>query len=180
MFVALIRDKSATFPDIDNPESITALKIWSCSFRSFSSLSSFPNLRELTILAYPDPSFDHIAQCSKLVSLSVCHFPNAHDLAPLQRLSNLVSLSLATLPSWDSSGKVQAIDALEPLARIDALQHLELFGVRPLDRSLSPLKSCKNLRSLRCSKYPKTEIERFYAETGCSNERCPPPTLIRE
>ncbi|GLH81499.1 hypothetical protein SSBR45G_64080 [Bradyrhizobium sp. SSBR45G] len=179
MFVAFIRDNSSAFPGVDNPESVSALKIWSCSFGSFSFLSSFRNLRELAILAYPDAGFDHLAQCTQLVSLSICHFPNAHDLAPLGRLPNLAALSLATLPSWDSSGKVQTVESLEPLAGIASLQHLELFGVRPRDRSLEPLKSCKNLKSLRCSKYPKRDVARFYAETGCSDAFCPPPTMIR-
>ncbi|MGJ4927433.1 hypothetical protein ACQR1I_19475 [Bradyrhizobium sp. HKCCYLS2038] len=179
MFVAFVKDKSPAFPGIDNPDGITALKIWNFGFRSFSFLPSFSNLKQLAILAYPDAVFDPISQCQQLESVSICHFPGVCDLAPLGRLPNLTALSLATLPSWDASGKVQTVESLAPLAGLESLRHLELLGVCPDDRSLRPLQSCKTLKSLRCSKYPRKEVQRFYEETGCSNARCPPQTLIR-
>lgn len=177
MFIEFVSEKSKSFPKVDEPDRVSALRIWNCKFESLWSISEFRNLCELQILGFPDDTLEAVGQLQRLESLSICHMPKIRKLTPLQRLSKLTSLSLQTLPSWDSSGKVQVIDALEPLAGIESLKFLELFGVRPPDQSLAPLEKCSNLRSLRCSKYPKQEVARFLAATGCTDDFCPQETL---
>jgi hypothetical protein len=102
------------------------------------------------------------------------------DLAPLARLTQLEALQLATLPSWDASGKKTIVGSLDPLAELPLLKHLELFGVVPQDKSLAALERCPALVSVRVSKYPKAEITRFYATTKLSDRHVPSPPLDDE
>jgi hypothetical protein len=107
-----------------------------------------------------------VVRLSNLRHLKVVDMPSVSDLSHLGELAALESLSLATSPSWDSSGKVLTITSLKPLAKLPCLRHLELFGVVPKDRSLGPLHQCKHLESLRVSKYPASEVEEFHSSTG--------------
>jgi hypothetical protein len=109
--------------------------------------------------------------------LCIIHLPNVSDLSPLVSLQNLESLSLETLPSWDSSGKRTVVNSLAPLCQLPRLKHLSLFGVVPPDMSLAPIERCASLVSGRFSKYPNREIKRFYSETELSDAHLPRPTF---
>ena len=101
--------------------------------------------------------------------------PNVTSLEPLSKLEELQSLSLATLPGWDASGKVSVIDSLEPVAKLSKLEFIELLGVRPQSKSLTELEKCPALKSGRFSKYPKKEIERFKAKMEITDGFIPKP-----
>lgn len=131
----------------------------------------------LDIATYPDETLELISSLKKITYLRILHLPNISDLSPLAALQNLQSLSLATLPSWDASGKVTVVESLEPLVRLPKLRHLELFGVRPKDKSLRPLYGIKSLETGRFSKYPRKEIEAFYAQTHTLNKFVPEPSF---
>ena len=60
-----------------------------------------------------------------------------------------------------------------PLASLRALKHIQLFGVRPTDKSLMPLERCPALMSGRFSKFPKAEVRRFYEATGVYDDWIP-------
>jgi hypothetical protein len=87
--------------------------------------------------------------------------PKVSDLEPLRALAGLRRLSLATLPSWDSSGKVTEAASLAPIASLSRLEELELFGVVPPDGRVDELLTIASLRQARLSKYRKSEIERL-------------------
>jgi hypothetical protein len=177
MDVTFMRDGAKEMPNIPNCESVRSMKIWHCKFRTLVPLKMCRNLKVLCIATFPDESLDVLSSLSTLSVLHILHLPKVTDLSPLSSLTNLESLSLQTLPSWDSSGKVQTVDSLEPLAKLPHLKHLELFGVRPEDKSLVALESCAGLKTARFSKFPKQEVARFYDATGIVNEFNPESPL---
>jgi hypothetical protein len=162
----LMRDPSRIFPQVADPDSVHSAKVWFCKYKSLGSLAELCNLEGLVIAGFPDESFEFIARLEKLRFLSVLHMPKIFDIAPLARLTQLTSLSLSTLPSWDASRKTTTIQSLEPLAAIPGLAHLELFGVCPPDKLLAPLEKCRRLQTVRVSQYPRVETSRFYAATN--------------
>jgi hypothetical protein len=173
----LMRDPSRIFPQVADPDSVHSAKVWFCKYRSLGSLAELCNLEELVIAGFPDESFEFLARLEKLRFLSVMHMPKIFDIAPLARLTQLTSLSLSTLPSWDTSQKTTTIQSLEPLAAIPGLAHLELFGVCPPDKLLAPLEKCRRLETVRISQYPQAETSRFYAATNVDNRFNAVPTF---
>jgi hypothetical protein len=135
--------------------------MWHCKYTSLVALSGFKNLETLVVASYPDDSFELLSGLMRIKFLGILHFPEVKDLTPLANLQHLESLSLATLPSWDASGRVQVVASLEPISRLYSLRHLELFGVVPPDRKLTPLLNLRAILSARFSKYPEEQVKHF-------------------
>jgi hypothetical protein len=171
--IDLVRDEGRVFPPRPLDLAARSLRIAHCRYADLNALSQFRGLRALEIMGYPDSTLESVGQCLELRWLRILHLPQVTSLAPLELLRHLRCLSLATSPSWDSSGKVTCIDSLKPIAKLAELQHLELFGVVPADRSLTPLEESKSLRTVRVSKYPKPEVIRFRGVTGFADTFMP-------
>jgi hypothetical protein len=120
-----------------------------------------------------------LAALGDLQYLRILHLPRVTDLGPLERLQRLETLSLEMLPSWDSSGKLTVVDSLDPIGRLVRLKHLALFGVVPKNRSLAAVQRCRSLVSARFSKYPKGEVQRFYAETAVADDHVPEAVWVK-
>jgi hypothetical protein len=90
-------------------------------------------------------------------------------------LRSLVTLRLATLPSWDSSGRTTAVSSIEPITALPNLLHLELFGIVPPKGSLGVLDRCPALLSVRLHKFDGNEVSDFYARNAVSDEFAPLP-----
>lgn len=177
MHLELMRITECEFPTVPDPEQIVSARIWHCKFESLGPLAQLTRLRTLVIGTFPDETFDVLAQLPELEYLRILHFPHVHDLEPLASLHRLVSLSLATAPSWDASGKTQLVESLEPITRLPVLQHVELFGVQPANKSLEALVACPSLRTARFSRYPAKEVERFFAATHVTDAHGPEPVF---
>lgn len=173
-----IRDEQRDAPDVAEPTNVRTARFWHCKFRSLAFVSRFANLEGLAVATYPDASFEALGPLTCLRYLRVLHLPKVSDLTPLARLQKLEVLSLATLPSWDSSGKTTEIASLGPIASLPNLRHIELLGVRTRDLSLAQLETCRSLVSLRASKWPKREVERFTLAAGVSNDWAPSPWFL--
>lgn len=166
----LMRDPARAFPPIVDPDAVRQATIWHCRYTSLAPLAELRQLKRLVIATFPDASLDYLGGLEKLRFLRIMHMPKVSDIEPLAGLTQLTSLSLSTLPSWDASGKTTTIRSLEPLAALPALAHLELFGICPPDKSLGPLEKCKHLRTARVSQYPSAEVDRFFCTTGVANQ----------
>ena len=177
MHIDLVRDPATKFPEIDHPSEVRSLRSWHCKYKSLMRLSAFENIEELAIASVPDASLNFLAPLKRLRYLRVVHMPKVTDIAIIGDLVSLESLSLATSPSWDSSGKKSIVKGFELLAQLQSLRHLELFGVCSMNMSLLPIENCKALLSARFSQYPKPEVERFYGATRVTNEFNPPATF---
>jgi hypothetical protein len=175
MHLVLLRDEGGQFPRVQDQGTVRTLRVWHCKYRTLAPITSFRALEGLEIATYPDETFELVAELEHLRYLRVLHLPRVTDLGPLSALRSLVTLRLATLPSWDTSDTKSIVRSLAPLAELPALQHLELLGVVPEDRSLAPLEHCESLRSGRFSQFPKREVERFYVKTTVANAFAPPP-----
>jgi hypothetical protein len=139
MKLELLRDKSRTFPSIENPLEFSEIRIWHCRYQSLSPISNFKNLVNIEIATYPDSSLDIIGRLPGIRSLKIIHLPGISDISPLSQLKSLESLELATLPSWS---KLQHISTLQPLQGLANLRSLALRGIFVDDGSLQPLHSC--------------------------------------
>ncbi|MCX7009165.1 MAG: hypothetical protein NTY53_18285 [Kiritimatiellaeota bacterium] len=173
MHFDLMRDRQKTMPTVDR--SVDGLRVWHCGYRTLKPVGELHQLRTLVIATLPDDSFAFLSALRSLRYLRILHLPRITDLAPLAELQQLKSLSLSTLPSWDSSSRVTEVESLDPLGTLAALEYLELFGVVGRTRSLAALERCRSLTSARFSKYPKEEVDRFYAATKVSDGHVPEP-----
>lgn len=162
-------------PTVADAHAVGSLRLWHCCYRTLDALAAFSHLRILVIATFPDKTLDVVAKLRRLTYLRILHLPHVTDLSPLTALPSLESLALETLPSWDASGKVTVVESLAPIAALPGLRHLQLFGVRPADKSLKPLEQCGSLKTGRFSKFPKREVDRFHEATGVRNDFIPEP-----
>jgi len=173
MHVEFMRDQARELALIPDPLSVESLKIWHCKYKTLAPIAACRNLHALTIASYPDETLDLLVSLRDLKSLHILHLPKVSDLTPLRQLSALVSLSLETSPGWDASRKQTQVLSLEPLASLPQLQHLQLFGVVPPDKSLSALEFCENLVTARFQGYPPAEVTRFFNSRQVKNAFAP-------
>lgn len=173
MHIEYMRDKSKEMPIFENPLEIKSMTIWHCNYLSFSQISKCTYLEQLNIANLLESDFCFLSKCSSLKFLSITHLPNITSFDALSGLLELETLSLSTLPSWDSSGKKTIVDSLLPLAKLPNLKHIELFGVIPEIVSLETLSIFSGLSSARFSKYPKKITNAFYKQTGISDDWAP-------
>lgn len=179
LHLELMRDKSKTFPHIQNGLKIKTARVWHCGYRSLSPLSEMTNIEELVIGTLPDPTLEFLQSLTNLRYLRIVHMPKITSLHAFEKLIHIETLSLSTSPSWDAAKKCTVIDSLTPLAKLPMLRQLELFGVCPSDKSLQDLMHCTQLQSARLSQYPQDEVDRFYRETGLSDSFVPEPSFNR-
>lgn len=159
MKLELIRDESTSFPDIDNPKKYNELRIWHCKYRSFEKVALFRNLEKLEIATYPNINFEYLSELKKLRYLDIIHLPKIKDLSGISQLTSLEEIRIATLPSWDSSGKKSLISSLMPFRTLNKLKKLELLSVLPVDGNFIWLAECKSLREFNLQKKPSAGIE---------------------
>jgi len=173
--IELLRDASRDFPALDAPSEVTSLRVWHCKYRTLADLARMPNVEGLVVATYPDTTLEPLRHLRSLRYLSLLHIPKVSALDPLAELVSVQVLSISTLPSWDASGRVTEVESLRPLAKLPQMRHLELFGVRPPDQSLRDLEACPSLETLRVSKYPDPEVERFRRVSAATNDPAPEP-----
>ncbi len=177
MHVELRRDAARSFPEIPDADSVTTLRVWHCKYRSLDSLGQLQNLEGLDVATFPDSSLDAIGKLGSLRYLSILHLPKVTDLRPLGRLKSLTSLRLATLPSWDSSGKKTTVDSFRPLAQLRELRHIELLSVVTADRSLGILGRLPSLETANFHGFPRDEVERFFTSPEIIKAHLPKPAF---
>ncbi len=168
-----MREKSRDFPEVSEPASVRTLRIWHCKYRTLAPVARLVRVEGAELATFPDQTLEPLGGLTALRYLHVLHLPGVGDLSPLANLTSLATLRLATLPSWDASGRTQLVQSLAPLASLPNLRHVELFGVVPRDGSLAPLERCQSLISARVSKFPKEETDRFYAAIAISDDFAP-------
>ena len=173
LHVSYMRDQGKEILLPAEPAQVSSLRVWFCKFKTLSQIQELKGLKTLVVAGFPDETLEIVSVLQNLKYLSVVHLPRITDLSPLAKLTQLESLSLATLPSWDASGKLTQVTSLEPIASIATLKHLELFGVVPRNRSLSALHRCTQLTTARFSKYSESETRQFYAATEVANAHIP-------
>jgi hypothetical protein len=160
-------------PQIEKPEEVISMTIWHCNFESLIQLRNCVNLEQLSIATLPGNNFNFLSNCLKLKFLSIAHLPDITTLESFPILKQLETVSLETLPSWDSSGKKTVVDSLQPLSKLANLKYLELFGVVPKEVSLDSLTVFSGLQSARFSKYPKKITNAFYKHFKVSDDWAP-------
>ena len=152
----MLRAVAGTFPVLPDPARYESAWIWHCGFRSLSELGRLQNLRKLEVAGYPDASLDPLRTLNRLEHLSILHLPAVTSLAPLSGLKGLRRLTLAALPAHDPASTPVDVESLAPLSSLPALEEVNLFGVRPADRSLEVLWGIPSLRRVRLVDYPTT------------------------
>ena len=178
MIKSLMRDSNRRFPTLAQPGDVSALRVWFCKYRTLAPVGDLINLRTLVVAGYPDVDLVPLASLHRLEYLRILDLPRIGDLTPLSGLQELRTLRLGTLPSWDSSHRVTEVASLAPVTRLPKLEHLELFGVCPADRSLADLEAAPQLRSVRVSQFPKAEVEQYSSRCRVSDEFAPAPLVL--
>jgi hypothetical protein len=173
MQLEYLRSAEKDLPSVSDPLAVRSLKVWHCKFKSLAHLANYRNVEHLVIAGYPDTSLEALSALSKLRRLELLHFPKVTDLAPLEALVALEALSLACLPSWDTSGKRHRVKSLSPLCSLPMLSAIELLGVVPEDQSLNALAACRGLKSARFSGYSSSHVDHFFQATGAINAFLP-------
>jgi hypothetical protein len=173
MYLEFMRNPARHMPTVPNADDITSLMVWHCKFDTMEGLATFKNLKALKIASYPDSSLEPLGELRHLEWLSILHMPKINDLEPLARLKKLTALELATLPSWDASGKHQVVRSLDSLGQLPGLRHVALLGVVPENESLANLEGCLSLRTARASGYPVAEAKRFFSSSPVENAHVP-------
>ena len=159
----MLREVAQTFPVLPDPSRYESAWIWRCGFGSLSGLGRLTNLRKLEVCGYPDASLDPLRTLNRLEHLSLVHLPAVSSLAPLSCLTGLRRLTLAALPAYDPASTPVEVESLAPLGSLPALEEVNLFGVRPADRSLGVLWGIPTLRRVRLVDYPtntRTSVSR--------------------
>ena len=110
----LLRSEFPEFPIMAQPLSIVTVRYRDCGY-SLEPLSAFRNLTGLDVIGYRDSTLGTLRGLEHLRYLRILHLPKVSDLSDLGTLPSLEVLRLATLPSWDASGRVTRVDSLEPL-----------------------------------------------------------------
>jgi hypothetical protein len=177
MHLDLLRESGVVLPICPNPGAVKTMRIWHCKYKTFAPLVAYASLQELVIAVFPDESLDVISELADLRYLKIVHLPQVRSLLALARLQKLESLSLATLPSWDSAKRRTIVSSLAPLLELPLLRHVELFGVCPSDGSLTALSGLHGLETARFSGYSDSAINNFFAAAGARNEFVPPSTF---
>lgn len=177
MHLDFMRDPSKVMPVIDSPSEVRSIRIWHCKYTSLAPLADCINLEVLVVATFPDDGFECISGLKKLNYLSVMHLPKVTSLSALTDLHSLESVSLSTLPSWDSSGKVTVISSLKPLAALPNLKNIELLGVRPEAKSPLELLASSSIECVKLSKFTKKLVEEFYLVTGVVDGHMPAPVF---
>lgn len=172
-----MRDKATSFPADTATAGVKSLRVWHCKYKTLARLAEFSELEELIIGTLPDNTLQFLSTLTKLKFLAITNMPNISELSPLAACATLETLSFETSPAWDSAGRRQEIESLEPIAKLHKLKHLQLFGVCPPDGSLLPILKCQSLHSARFSQFPKDEVERFYDKSGVANSFNPRSTF---
>jgi hypothetical protein len=169
VYIEFIRDPSREFPVAANAAEVTSLKIWFCKYKTFAPLVAYANLERLEVAEYPDTSLEIIGSLRKLQHLRIVHLPKVTSIDPLKHCAQLISLSLATSPSWDARSRRTTVESLSPLSSLTQLRHLELLGVCSQDGSLTELHSLSGLQTLRLMGYKSEEAKAAYLATGAQN-----------
>lgn len=169
----LVRDPAKVFPAIPDPQSWTSARVWFCKYKTMQPLSELVNLEQLEIAGFPDATLDDLVGLKHLRILRLQNFPKVTDLAPLAQLEKLETVALATPPSWDASRKKHIVSSLEPLTKLPALRHIELFRIAPKSERPDELLKCKGLRSARLTGYPAKDLEAFHKASGFSDDFAP-------
>ncbi len=177
MHLELMRDKSKVMPRIDSPLEVRSIRIWHCKYESLEQINKCKNLEVLVVASLPEADLKFLNNFKNLKYLSVIHLPRINDLSPLEALVSLETVSLSTLPSWDSSGKVTVVSTLAPLVNLPRLKYLELLGVRPENKSPLELVSSRSLVSIRLSKFAKKLEKELYEKTGLASDWAPEPEI---
>lgn len=168
----LIREPAKIFPRIDSPHTVSSLRVWHCKYKSLAPVGELVNLEELIIATFPDPSLDFLRNLRKLRYLSVLHLPKVTSVEALSELKDLETLSLRTLPSWDSSSKRTLVETFEPLRSLPRLKHIELIGVEAKESPFEVLKSLPSLKTMLVSGLAKEECAKL-VEAGVEESGAP-------
>jgi len=113
---------------------------------SLAGLADLPHLQDLHLV---DPgTLEGLERLQQLVSLTVYCFPKIHSLSPIGSLTNLKTLLVSTPPGYDAGRKCHRVESLEPLGRLGDLEALTLRGVLPDQGRLDALRALKGLRQL--------------------------------
>jgi hypothetical protein len=177
MHIDAFCENGKLIPAVTDPRNLRSLKVVQRRRGSLRPVAQLYQLTTLEVFSFLDETLDVLRKLKQLHYLRIIHLPNVTDLSPLADLRELECLSLSTLPSWDASGKVTVVESLDPIGQLQDLRHVELMGVRPKSKSLSPLERCPRLASARFHKYPKRELERFYAAKRVSDAFVPEPVF---
>ncbi len=150
MSLNLIREKTKTFPEVENPLAYRAIQIHYCRYQTLEPLKQFKNLEEITIIGCPDATLDFLAELKKTRKLTLLNFLKADDISPLSNLKDLEELELGVTIGLF---RTHVIKSLEPLAGLTHLKRVGLDAVRMADATLKPLHKCPNLCKFYCPNF---------------------------
>ena len=134
---------------------LRVLKLWGehAVYTDVDALSGLTKLEELVLpyTLYEDPPIYNIQGLSEMSEMRDLQIPgNVDDLAPLQNMTQLQSLSVSGGGDVADSQQGELFTSLEPLRGLTELTYLDLLlWNRPVPVDLEPLSNLTKLQSLR-------------------------------
>ena len=148
---------------------LRVLKLWGehAVYTDVDALSGLTKLEELVLpyTLYEDPPIYNIQGLSEMSEMRDLQIPgNVDDLAPLQNMTQLQSLSVSGGGDVADSQQGELFTSLEPLRGLTELTYLDLLlWNRPVPVDLEPLSNLTKLQSLRLDAWRDNN-----AESWCS------------
>lgn len=134
-----------TFEAICHMKNLQGICIKWSAIKNLDCLQHQPQLQHLNLGASPSiESIAPIGTMSNLVTLELENFKKIQDWSPISRLTQLEGLAICG--GMYSRLKLDSIQFVTPLQN---LKYLSLISTKVVDKSLKPIESLKDLRSLK-------------------------------
>lgn len=82
MIIGHMRDPARSLPEIEDPDDVTAMRLWHCRYRTLTPLSYHRKLKALVVATWSD-SLEVLRPLTALRYLYVVHMPKVTSLEPL-------------------------------------------------------------------------------------------------
>ena len=123
----------------------TSLCIQGREIKDYSDLLNLKKLTKLELVSTKYFDFSIIENLTNLTSLRLNGITTITDLNFLESLTNLTELILETPAGWDGSGKTITYNSLSPLRKCKKLKSIKMFDIQFLEDGLKPLFGIKSL-----------------------------------
>ena len=147
----LLRKTEKVFPELENPESITELKIVHCKYKNIDNIKNLINLVNLDYTGFPNTDFDVFSSLLNLKDISICDMRYVNKIDGIKKLNNLEKISFRVLPNWHFQKKKTYVESFNDLSSLKNITFLRIYSIHPIDNDFTFIRSLTSLKELYVS-----------------------------